>query len=132
MLGVAEGGLSTPEVYAELDRMRADMDVPAPSVPQDLLGALRRADAAAVSGSLGNDLQAAAIRRRPELSQVLTTGAERGALGGIVSGSGPTVVFLAPNAQAAAALADALVEGGTCAAAVATTGAAGGARVTAR
>lgn len=132
VLGVADGGLSTPEVYAELDRMRSGVDVPVPTVPQDLLSALRRADAEAVAGSLGNDLQAAAIRQRPDLAQVLAAGRELGALGGIVSGSGPTVVFLMADDQAADDLADDLVGDGTCVAAVATRGAAGGARVTAR
>jgi 4-diphosphocytidyl-2-C-methyl-D-erythritol kinase len=129
VLAIADGGLSTPAVYSALDEMRGGAHVDAPAVPDALLTALRHSDVPAVGDHLDNDLQAAALLLRPQLRDVLEAGRRLGAVGGIVSGSGPTVVFLATDDDAADALADDLVEGGTCVAAVATGGAAAGARV---
>jgi 4-diphosphocytidyl-2-C-methyl-D-erythritol kinase len=129
VVAVADGGLSTPAVYAELDRMRADASVDAPAVPDALLTALRHSDVPAVAEHLDNDLQAAALKLRPQLREVLDEGRGLGAVGGIVSGSGPTVVFLAADDDAAHTLAADLVAGGACVDAVATGGAAAGARV---
>lgn len=129
VLAVADGGLSTPQVYAELDRMRAHLDVPSPSVPDTLLAALRRADVDVIAEHLSNDLQPAACRLRPSLHDVLDAGRDLGAAGGIVSGSGPTVVFLARDADGARDLAERLPSSGYCRAAVATSGAAAGSRV---
>lgn len=129
VLAVADGGLSTPEVYRELDRMRAGGAVAAPSVPAGLLTALRQGDLPEIAAHLGNDLQAAACGLRPGLLDVLDAGEGLGALGGIVSGSGPTVVFLAADADSAHDIADGLAAGGICRAAVPTSGSAAGARV---
>ena len=60
----------------------------------------------------GNDLQAAAISLRPGLADVLAAGVEYGALGGIVSGSGPTVAFLVEGKEAGLDLAIALTASG--------------------
>ena len=76
-------GLLTADVYAELDRAqgwRRELD------PQPLREFLRAPDPSA----LENDLQPAALALRPELSQVLGRLTEAGALGTLVSGSGPT------------------------------------------
>lgn len=129
VLAVAEGGLSTPEVYARLDRIRAGRPGAAPSVPDGLLSALRRSDVDGVAAHLGNDLQAPACELRPSLRRVLDTGRELGAVGGVVSGSGPTVAFLASDEAAARDLAADLAESGSCLVAVPTSGAASGARV---
>ena len=61
-----------------------------------------------LAAALGNDLQAAAISMRPALAETLKAGRAGGALAGIVSGSGPTCVFLAADADAAAQVAAAL------------------------
>lgn len=129
VLAVADGGLSTPAVYGELDRLRQGDRVPAPTVPDDLLSALRCADVEGVAAHLGNDLQQAACSLRPGLLDVLDTGRRLGAVGGIVSGSGPTVVFLAADADAAHDLAHGLQGSGVCRTAVATSGSASGARL---
>jgi 4-diphosphocytidyl-2-C-methyl-D-erythritol kinase len=129
VLAVAEGGLSTPEVYRELDSLRQPHHVPAPQVPRELLSALRRSDVEAVAAHLDNDLQQAAVALRPALDDVLDVGRDAGAVGGLVSGSGPTVVFLAADAAAADDIADQLVASETCIAAVPTSGASAGARV---
>lgn len=50
-----------------------------------------------LAASLRNDLQAPALHLRPDLSRILETGETAGALAGIVSGSGPTLAFLAAD-----------------------------------
>lgn len=120
VFALAEGGLSTPAVYAEYDRMLEELPDdpqllrPAVARPDEVLGALRSGDPAALGTALGNDLQLPALRLRPELREVLAVGAERGALGSLVSGSGPTCAFLAADGEAAEALAEDLRAGGLC------------------
>ncbi|MGW7051830.1 4-(cytidine 5'-diphospho)-2-C-methyl-D-erythritol kinase [Streptomyces sp. NPDC054887] len=114
VFAVADGGLSTPAVYAEFDRLTAGTRVPAPTARPALLDALRTGDAAALAGALVNDLQPAALSLRPSLAATLAVGAEAGALAGLVSGSGPTTAFLAKDADAAESVAAALVASGTC------------------
>ncbi len=124
-LAFAAGGLSTPEVYATCDRLRAargagagDGTVSAGAVDPELSGplmtALRSGDPAAVGPALVNDLQPAAITLRPELRRALTEGREHGAVGAIVSGSGPTCAFLAKDARHARDLAVSLTGAGIC------------------
>jgi len=114
VLALADGGLSTPEVYAELDRQREKGPVGVVSDAAGVLAALRSGDAVEVGQALTNDLQAAAVALRPELTLLLDTGRDLGALGGIVSGSGPTVAFLARNDEHAVALSAALAGQGVC------------------
>lgn len=101
VLAVAEAGLSTPTVYAELDRLRSadagDKDGVGP--PDGVLSALRAGDVVALGRALANDLQPAALRLRPQLRRVLEAGHELGAAGAVVSGSGPTVALLARTAD---------------------------------
>ena len=132
VLAVAEGGLSTPAVYGELDTMRAASMVPAPQVPPELLTALRVGDLDAVGEHLANDLQPAALRLRPALTDVLDAGRDLGAVGGVVSGSGPTVALLAQDERHANQLAAGLVDRQVCRDAIATTGSASGARLISR
>jgi 4-diphosphocytidyl-2-C-methyl-D-erythritol kinase len=63
-----------------------------------MLAALRQRDPSELAACLGNDLQAAAVSLRPALSKTLAAGTEAGALAGLVSGSGPTCVFLCRDA----------------------------------
>lgn len=89
-----EQGLSTAEIYAHTDELRGpDFDVD-PDVPTELLAALAHGDARALGMVVHNDLEAAAISKRPQLQQVLDAGLDFGALGALVSGSGPTCAFL--------------------------------------
>ncbi len=110
----ADGGLSTPAVYAQLDRMRELDSAAALTLPNDLLGALAAADARVVASSLHNDLQVAAVALRPSLRRTLEAGADAGALGGVVCGSGPTCAFLAADEASAVSLVAALSGSGTC------------------
>ncbi len=104
----AHGGLSTPDVYAELDRLR-DRDEIAllprdPAVDPAVLHALRAGDAAALADAVRNDLQPAALSLRSDLRDLLALGERSGALAALVSGSGPTVALLAADAPDALGL----------------------------
>ena len=107
----SEVGLSTPEVFKELDRMRTGQ-TSTPVVPPELLQALRLGDTAALAVHLQNDLLPAALNLRPELGAVIELGESSGALRGLISGSGPTVIFLMPNGDAALSLVEKFVSNG--------------------
>jgi 4-diphosphocytidyl-2-C-methyl-D-erythritol kinase len=137
VLAFGANGLSTPDVYAACDRLRAarrskdgkPLVVPDPGLNTDLMAALRSGDPAAVGPLLTNDLQPAALSLQPLLRQALQAGKEHGALGAIVSGSGPTCAFLAKNADAARELAVGVTGAGVCRAVVQVSGPATGASV---
>lgn len=104
VLAFGKKGLSTPAVFAEIDRLRADDGrEPPPRLedPEPVLAALASGDAVALAAELGNDLQAAAVSLDADLRKTLRAGADAGALAGIVSGSGPTCAFLCSSASAA-------------------------------
>jgi 4-diphosphocytidyl-2-C-methyl-D-erythritol kinase len=122
-------GLSTPSVYAECDRMRAEFEVAAPKVSDTLMQSLLAGDAEAVGKSLHNDLQAPACSLRPALSLVLEVGRDYGTLGALVSGSGPTVAFLVTDEEAGLDLAVALTASGVVGSVARATGPVHGARV---
>ena len=108
VLAVADAGLATPKVYAELDRLRDAGPVPRSGEPDGVLSALRAGDTPALGMVLTNDLQPAALRLRPQLRQVLDAGRELGAAGVIVSGSGPTVAMLARSTEDSVRIASSL------------------------
>ncbi|MEU3656934.1 4-(cytidine 5'-diphospho)-2-C-methyl-D-erythritol kinase [Streptomyces sp. NPDC032161] len=114
VFAVADGGLSTPAVYGEFDRLTAGTDVPAPVASPALLDALRTGDTTALAGALGNDLQPAALSLRPALADTLAAGTAAGALAALVSGSGPTTAFLVADEETARKVAEALLTSGTC------------------
>jgi 4-diphosphocytidyl-2-C-methyl-D-erythritol kinase len=116
VVAVAERGLSTPAVYAELDRQRGDRAETWDAVsPADgVLSAVRSGDVVALGRSLHNDMQPAALRLRPGLAAVLDAGRESGAAGGLVSGSGPTVALLARDADQAVGMAASIAGSGLC------------------
>ncbi|MGL4178475.1 MAG: 4-(cytidine 5'-diphospho)-2-C-methyl-D-erythritol kinase [Dermatophilaceae bacterium] len=112
VFALGEGGMLTPQVYIECDRLRGDVAVPEPIATPALMAALRIGDPHELAPQLSNDLQDAAVSLRPELGEVLSSGMEYGALAGIVSGSGPTVAFLVENSEAGIDLAVALTASG--------------------
>ena len=115
VLAFADGALSTPEVYGTLDRLRAaDGGAAEPELSTELMAALRAGDLERFGRSLSNDLQAPAISLFPALRKTLDVGLESGALGALVSGSGPTCLFLARDARHATDLAVALSGAGVC------------------
>jgi 4-diphosphocytidyl-2-C-methyl-D-erythritol kinase len=144
VLAFADGGLSTADVYAACDRMRASREsrkakerkvgtagVPDPVLDNALIAALRSGDPAKLGPLLSNDLQSAAISLSPELRRALAAGRELGALGAMVSGSGPTCAFLAKNRRHARDLAAALAGAGVCRTVAQVTGPAPGATIVA-
>jgi 4-diphosphocytidyl-2-C-methyl-D-erythritol kinase len=97
-------GLSTPHVYRHFDRLFPDAG-PEPKGAEAVLAALATGDPGVLARALHNDLQVAALDLRPDLSRLIEAGESAGALRGIVSGSGPTCVFLAADADSARYLA---------------------------
>ena len=112
VLALSSVGLSTPAVYQECDRLRAGLDIAAPQISDSLMQSLLAADPKSVGLALNNDLQSAACSLRPALTLVLDVGEEYGALGAIVSGSGPTVAFLVADEEQGLDLAVALTSSG--------------------
>ncbi len=100
------GGLSTPAVYRRFDELTPAAPEQ-PRAPYRLVEFLRD-PVADVAPLLHNDLQPAALDLRPELGDLLATGEAAGALRGLVSGSGPTCVFLCASSTAAEAVAERL------------------------
>ena len=90
----SEQGLSTPEVYRAFDALHEGRDVGTPELPDQLMQARRGHDVAELGAALSNDLQAAALALRPELAAVLELGRVESAHGALVSGSGPSCLFL--------------------------------------
>ncbi|UYQ62583.1 4-(cytidine 5'-diphospho)-2-C-methyl-D-erythritol kinase [Streptomyces peucetius] len=131
VFAVADGGLSTPAVYGEFDRLNEGVSVPDPVASPPLLDALRTGDVLALADAVSNDLQPAALSLRPSLADTLAVGADAGALASLVSGSGPTTAFLVKDEDAAEAVASALLASGTCRAARVAGAPAAGARVVA-
>ncbi|MEU8327068.1 4-(cytidine 5'-diphospho)-2-C-methyl-D-erythritol kinase [Micromonospora sp. NPDC048839] len=130
VVAIADGGLSTPAAYRELDRLRDAGAAGDPLGSTDgLLGALRQRDPRVLARMLGNDLQDAALAMRPALADTLKAGEAAGALTGIVSGSGPTCVFLAADAADAERIAAELTAAGVCRQARVAHGPVAGARV---
>lgn len=115
VFAIAAEGLSTAAVYAEFDRLNEGREVPEPEIPDALLAALRSGDAHALGAALSNDLTDAALSLRPELADTLTVGREADALGAIISGSGPTCLFLASDEQHSLDIAIALAGASECA-----------------
>lgn len=129
VVAFAQHGLSTPAVYRRFDEIG---DPPAPAdfeVPDEMLNALLAADPARLGATLTNDLQPAAIDLQPQLARTLEAGLEYGALGALVSGSGPTVAFLVGSETAAVDLGVALSADGVCRTVRRATGPAPGARI---
>ena len=96
-------GLSTPQVYRQLDVMRVNKGIDvsalqAPEVPEELLEALASGDVASVAKLMHNDLEIAAVEMLPELAETLEAGRKAGSLRSMVSGSGPTIAHLAKSA----------------------------------
>jgi len=127
VLAFGYAGLSTPAVYRRFDELVPKP--PPPAVPDALMNALRAGDPAQLGRALSNDLQPAALDLQPRLAQTLEAGLEYGALGAVVSGSGPTCAFLVADEKGAIELSVALSALGLCRAVRRATGPAAGARV---
>jgi 4-diphosphocytidyl-2-C-methyl-D-erythritol kinase len=127
VLAFGHHGLSTAAVYRRFDELNPQAKPP--QVPTDLMNALRSGDPRLLGAALSNDLQPAALDLQPRLRTVLETGLEYGALGAVVSGSGPTCAFLVENESTAVDLCVSLSAEGLCRAVRRATGPVLGARV---
>jgi 4-diphosphocytidyl-2-C-methyl-D-erythritol kinase len=107
----AREGLSTPVVYRHFDELCPDAPDEV-TVPEGLVSALAEPDSRALAAALRNDLQPAAIDLRPELGDLIQMGRRAGALRGIVSGSGPTCLFLCSDRGSADRVRATLVDAG--------------------
>ena len=125
---LAHEGLSTPSVFREFDRVDA-AGAPALADPTPEEVAALCGEPEALSHCLVNDLQAPALRLRPELADTIASAKEAGALAVTLSGSGPTVAALARDAEHARTLAATLSDAPTVARAIPTHGPACGARI---
>jgi 4-diphosphocytidyl-2-C-methyl-D-erythritol kinase len=114
VLAFGRRGMSTPAVFAEIDRLREVGAPPRLDDPEPVLAALAAGDPAQLAPLLGNELQAAALSIDSELRRTLRAGVEAGALAGIVSGSGPTCAFLCASASAALDVGTELAGAGVC------------------
>jgi 4-diphosphocytidyl-2-C-methyl-D-erythritol kinase len=114
VLAFAEGGLSTPKVFRELDRLREVGAPPRLDDPEPVVAALAAGDPEQLAPLLGNELQPAALSMKPALRRVLRAGVEAGALAGVVSGSGPTCAFLCRSASSAVDVGTELTGAGVC------------------
>lgn len=132
VLALADGHLSTPTVFRALDRQRQRQVVPEPELSSELMSALRAGNPVRLGAALSNDLQEPALTLFPALRKTLDAGLEAGALGALVSGSGPTCFFLAGSAEDATELAVALSGAGVCRSVATATGPAAGACVISR
>ncbi len=115
VVALSQRGLPTPAVFGEFDRLGAAREVAEPVLSGALLEALADGDPDAVAAALSNDLTGAALSLRPDLADVLDLGGRPPALAGLLSGSGPTCLFLAPDEPAAHQVATVLGAAGTTA-----------------
>lgn len=129
--GVRDEGLSTPRVFEEHDRIAAGGDGLDSDGDVALLQALRAGDAPALGALLHNDLQDAAVELAPGLVETLAVAEDAGALGVVVSGSGPTVAALARSRQHALVIAAAMTAAGVADAVLTASGPVPGARLVA-
>jgi 4-diphosphocytidyl-2-C-methyl-D-erythritol kinase len=107
----ARTGLSTPAVYRHFDELCPDAPGEV-AVPDNLVAALGDPDNRVLAAVLRNDLQPVAIDLRPELGELIEAGERAGALRGIVSGSGPTCLFLCSDRGSADRLRTTLLDAG--------------------
>lgn len=106
-LALANGGLSTPQVFQRFDELGASTEL---SLSQSFVDAVAAGDIEGIAAGLRNDLQAPAIELMPQLASTLAAGEQFGALAGIVSGSGPTCAFLCESHEHAQQVAERLAE----------------------
>jgi 4-diphosphocytidyl-2-C-methyl-D-erythritol kinase len=129
VFALQHGGLSTPQVFERFDKMVAlgAVVATAPVVDTEVMAALIAGDAVRLGAALTNDLEAPAVDLAPGLATVIDAMDDAGALGVIVSGSGPTVAGLARSRQHALAIGAMITAEGVADAVVTASGPATGA-----
>jgi 4-diphosphocytidyl-2-C-methyl-D-erythritol kinase len=104
VVGIDHERLATQQVYDHFDQMKlaADLDGRWPAA---LLDALAAGDLEQLGATLHNDLEAAAFDLLPGLAAAKPRLVEAGALGAVMSGSGPTMLGLCRDEEHAARVA---------------------------
>jgi 4-diphosphocytidyl-2-C-methyl-D-erythritol kinase len=105
VIGVSFTSLATGDVYRRWDEL--DGSNPASASARAMIDAVTSGDVSGVGALLHNDLEAAAVAIVPELASKKEALQEAGALGALVSGSGPTIFGLAAGPQHAQEMAEA-------------------------
>jgi len=126
---VRDVGLSTARVFGAFDELIAGSTRLEPEADRALMQALRAGDAQALGRALHNDLQHAALELAPDLAEPLSVAEDAGALGVLVSGSGPTIAALARSRQHALVIAAAMTAAGVTDHVLTAVGPVAGARV---
>jgi 4-diphosphocytidyl-2-C-methyl-D-erythritol kinase len=106
---LTDEGLSTPAVYRHFDELSPDAPAE-PPVPEALLDALAEGYTDEVAELLENDLWPAARDLRPDLVEVEAQLRALGGDGVLLSGSGPTLLMLHDDVEAARAAAAQVME----------------------
>lgn len=102
----ANGGLSTPTVFKQLDEIRHEKKVSVEDAsylvdPHYLIDALKSGNPFDIAEFMHNDLEEAALDLMPSLAITMQDGLRCGALKAMVSGSGPTIILLTGGAESA-------------------------------
>lgn len=129
VFAIAARGLSTSQVYTQFDALSEGSAVADPQIAPALMAALRAGDAKALGAALSNDLTQASFSLRPELAEVMQLGLDCHVHGALISGSGPTVMFLVEDEAASLDVAMALSTSPWCADVVQARGPVPGARI---
>ena len=109
VLATSTGMLPTADVYRRVDELReqeaAGGEAARLAEPTEVLAALASGDVEALAANVHNDMTDAAVSLLPDIAHVMDEGRRAGAHAVLLSGSGPTVGFLAQNATHALELA---------------------------
>jgi len=122
-------GLSTPSVFRRFDQLTPAGTMLREEDNHPLYAALHAGDPQELGRHLHNDLQAPALDMAPDLRKTIAHAQGAGALGVLVSGSGPTIAALASSADQARALRESWLEAGVCVDALVADGAVQGAHI---
>ncbi|WP_435298439.1 4-(cytidine 5'-diphospho)-2-C-methyl-D-erythritol kinase [Timonella sp. A28] len=107
-------GLSTPAVFSRFDELTPQGAALNECDNERLYAALAAGDATSLGKLLHNDLQIPALDMAPDLRQTIETAHDCGALGVLVSGSGPTIAVLARDAEHAVTVRNELLNAQVC------------------
>lgn len=129
VIATNSGGLATGKVYKVFDELKIDQEVPAPAINKNLVQALAGGNINQVAQNLSNDLQVASLKLKPELKYLLQAGEDFGSLASLISGSGPTCIFLSETKNAAQNLAVDLSSSGLCKSVLVASGPVSGAKI---
>jgi 4-diphosphocytidyl-2C-methyl-D-erythritol kinase len=106
VIGLSFSPLATADVYSRWDELEP-APAPAPASASAMIEAVTAGDVAGVGALLHNDLEPAAVALVPGLASRKEALQECGALGALVSGSGPTIFGLAAGPEHAQEMAEA-------------------------